>query len=87
MRTKSLRYWLSQKIQNLLAREPVAVPRSPKPKAVGSTPTAGARPSYVSGFYAAGDELMQWMNSLDSSEMTPRQVRSAVFRKILEMRP
>lgn len=44
-------------------------------------------PSYADGFYAAGEALMHFINELDSSEMTGRQVRSAIYGKALELRP
>jgi hypothetical protein len=39
------------------------------------------------GYYSAADELMNFINALDSSEMSGREVRSAIYGKALEMRP
>ena len=39
------------------------------------------------GFYEAGDNLLHWLNSLDSSEMSVKDFRSALVHKILEMSP
>lgn len=43
--------------------------------------------TYDNGYYTALEELANWLNSLDSGDMTTKQVRKAIYHKILEMRP
>ena len=38
------------------------------------------------GFYEAGDNILSWMNSVDSSEMSVKDFRKALTHKILEMK-
>jgi hypothetical protein len=42
---------------------------------------------YSRGFYQFGDDILNWLNSLDSTEMEAKDVRSAITHKILDMRP
>ena len=42
---------------------------------------------YRRGFYDALDRIMNFINALDSGDMTPRDVRSAIYGKALELRP
>ena len=39
------------------------------------------------GFYEAGDEVLHWLNSLDTEGMTVKELRSEIVHKILIMRP
>jgi hypothetical protein len=39
------------------------------------------------GFYECGDDIMFWLNSLDTSEMEIKDLRSAIWHFILERRP
>jgi len=39
------------------------------------------------GFYEAGDQILGWLNSLDTEHMTMQQLRSELVHKILIMRP
>lgn len=42
---------------------------------------------WCEGYYAAGDEIMNFINQLDSGDMSGREVRSAIYGKCLEMSP
>ena len=42
---------------------------------------------YQRGFYDGLDRLANFINSLDSGDMNGRQVRSAIYGKILELIP
>lgn len=42
---------------------------------------------YSLGFYDAGDKIVQWLNSLDTSEMTVKDFRNALYHYVIEMRP
>lgn len=42
---------------------------------------------HLLGFYDCGDRILAWINQLDSSEMSVKEVRSALVAKILEMQP
>ncbi len=39
------------------------------------------------GYWRATDELLVWINALDTEHMNPAQVRSAFYQKLMEMRP
>lgn len=39
------------------------------------------------GFYEAGDMLFTYLNSLDTSEMTAKELRKLLTHKILELKP
>ena len=39
------------------------------------------------GYYQFGDDIMHWLNALDSSDMTVRDFRSALWHFILESKP
>lgn len=45
------------------------------------------RADFSRGFYAALDHICHFINALDSSEMTAREVRSRIYGECLEARP
>ena len=38
------------------------------------------------GFYEAGDHLLNWLNALDTEDMTVKDFRSALVHEILQMK-
>ena len=42
---------------------------------------------FNSGYYQALDDIACWLQACDSSEMTVRDFRSALYTQILELRP
>lgn len=43
--------------------------------------------TYNNGYYSAGEELMGWINSLDTSDFTVKKLRKYINYKVLDMRP
>lgn len=43
--------------------------------------------AFRDGFFTATEKMMGWINSLDSSDMTPKQIRSVIYEKLQELRP
>jgi hypothetical protein len=41
----------------------------------------------MGGYYDAADEMMNFINQLDTSGMNAADVRSAIYHKCLEMKP
>ena len=50
-------------------------------------PESIARGHYGRGYYTAADDLANFINALDTSQMDGKQVRTAIYSKCLEMRP
>ena len=43
--------------------------------------------AFREGYFLCGDDIMNWINSCDSSEMTITDFRSALWHHILDARP
>lgn len=43
--------------------------------------------AYREGYFQCGDDIMNWINAQDSSEMTVKEFRSLLWTKILDCRP
>lgn len=43
--------------------------------------------AFREGYYQCGDDVMNWLNSLDSSEMTVTDFRNALNHFVLTIRP
>ncbi len=42
---------------------------------------------FNNGYWAATDDILSWINSVDSGDMLVKDFRSAINKRILDMRP